>query len=81
MIATRADDITAAVLAEAGRTPDARQRELLLAAVRHLHAFAREVRTLPVPLRRSLTYDQGQEMREHRLFTKETKMLVYFAHP
>jgi catechol 1,2-dioxygenase len=44
MIATSADDITAAVLAEAGRTPEPRQRELLLAAVRHLHAFAREVR-------------------------------------
>lgn len=44
-------------------------------------AFAREVRTLPAQLRRSLTYDQGQEMREHRLFTKHTKMRVYFAHP
>lgn len=44
-------------------------------------AFAREVRTLPAQLRRSLTYDQGQEMREHRLFTKQTKMQVYFAHP
>jgi len=44
-------------------------------------AFAREVRTLPAQLRRSLTYDQGQEMREHRLFTKQTKMKVYFAHP
>ncbi len=44
-------------------------------------AFAREVRTLPAQLRRSLTYDQGQEMREHRLFTKQTNMQVYFAHP
>ena len=44
-------------------------------------AFAREVRTLPAQLRRSLTYDQGQEMREHRLFTKQTKMQVDFAHP
>ncbi len=44
-------------------------------------AFAREVRTLPAQLRRSLTYDQGPEMREHRLFTKQTKMKVYFAHP
>jgi len=44
-------------------------------------AFAREVRTLPAQLRRSLTYDQGQEMREHRLFTQQTKMRVYFAHP
>ena len=44
MIASRPDDITAAVLEEAGRTPDPRQRELLVAAVRHLHAFARETR-------------------------------------
>lgn len=44
-------------------------------------AFAREVRTLPAQLRRSLTYDQGPEMREHRLFTQQTKMKVYFAHP
>ena len=44
-------------------------------------AFARALRTLPTQLRRSLTYDLGQEMREHRLFTKQTKMQVYFAHP
>ncbi|MGQ0810695.1 MAG: IS30 family transposase [Nitrospiraceae bacterium] len=44
-------------------------------------AFARELRSLPAQLRRSLTYDQGPEMREHRLFTKQTKMKVYFAHP
>lgn len=44
-------------------------------------AFAREVRTLPAQLRRSLTYDQGQEMREHRLFTRQTQMKGYFAHP
>jgi hydroxyquinol 1,2-dioxygenase len=44
MIASNPDDITAAVLAEAERTPDVRQRQLLLAAVHHLHAFAREVR-------------------------------------
>src|SRR5881397_2413282 len=43
-------------------------------------AFARELRTLPAQLRRSLTYDQGPEMREHRLFTKQTKIRVYFAH-
>ena len=44
-------------------------------------AFARELRTLPAQLRRSLTYDQGPEMRAHRLFTQHTKMPVYFAHP
>src|SRR5262245_3271379 len=50
-------------------------------AVTVRRAFAREVRTLPAQLRRSLTYDQGPEMREHRLFTKQTTMRVYFAHP
>jgi IS30 family transposase len=44
-------------------------------------AFARELRTLLAQLRRSLTYDQGPAMREHRLFTKQTTMRVYFAHP
>jgi IS30 family transposase len=50
-------------------------------AVTVRQAFARELRTLPAQLRRSLTYDQGPEMREHRLFTRQTKMRVYFAHP
>ena len=44
-------------------------------------AFARELKGLPRQMRRSLTYDRGKEMAEHRLFTKETTMQVYFAHP
>ncbi len=44
-------------------------------------AFAREFKRFPEALRRSLTYDQGQEMAEHKLFTKNTKIQVYFAHP
>lgn len=44
-------------------------------------AFAREFRHLPEGLKRSLTYDHGQEMSEHKLFTKNTKIQVYFAHP
>lgn len=44
-------------------------------------AFAREAKKLPKQMRLSLTYDQGREMAEHKLFTKETKMKVYFAHP
>ena len=44
-------------------------------------AFAKEIKKLPEELRLSLTYDQGREMAEHKLFTKETKMQVYFAHP
>jgi transposase, IS30 family len=43
-------------------------------------AFVREFRTLPAQLRRSLTYDQGPDMREHRLCTTQTKMRVYVAH-
>ncbi|MDZ7736902.1 MAG: IS30 family transposase [Gammaproteobacteria bacterium] len=29
----------------------------------------------------SLTYDRGKEMTEHRLFTRNTQMAVYFAYP
>jgi IS30 family transposase len=44
-------------------------------------AFAQEFRHLPKALKRSLTYDHGQEMAEHKLFTKSTRVKVYFAHP
>ncbi len=44
-------------------------------------AFARAIRTLPEQLALSLTYDQGREMAEHKLFTAATRMKVYFAHP
>jgi len=44
-------------------------------------AFARTVKRLPKHLRLSLTYDQGWEMAEHKLFTKDTRVNVYFAHP
>lgn len=44
-------------------------------------AFERELRTLPLQMRLSMTYDQGTEMAEHKLFTKNTKMKVYFCHP
>jgi IS30 family transposase len=29
----------------------------------------------------SMTYDRGKEMTEHKLFTQETKMEVYFLDP
>jgi transposase, IS30 family len=49
---------------------------------RHVRdAFAREMHLLPQDLKRSLTYDQGQEMAEHRWFTRRTKIKVFFAHP
>lgn len=44
-------------------------------------AFARELKKLPQQVRLSMTYDRGSEMSEHKLFTKQTKMVVYFADP
>lgn len=44
-------------------------------------AFSEEFIALPEGLRKTLTYDQGKEMAQHKLFTKETEMTVYFAHP
>jgi catechol 1,2-dioxygenase len=48
-----ADDVTAAVLRELERAPDARFREILSSAVRHLHAWAREVRLTEAELRKA----------------------------
>lgn len=44
MIIDKPDDVTAAVLQEMHRTPDARTKELLTLLVKHLHAFVREAR-------------------------------------
>ncbi|MDI6783773.1 MAG: IS30 family transposase [bacterium] len=44
-------------------------------------AFSREMKRLPQQMKRSMTYDQGREMVEHKLFTRKTKVRVYFAHP
>jgi len=44
-------------------------------------AFAEEFRHLPKGLKKTLTYDQGVEMAQHKLFSKETEITVYFAHP
>src|SRR3989338_3703348 len=44
-------------------------------------AFAKEIRRLHTQLAKTLTYDQGTEMGEHKKFTLDTHMQVYFAHP
>jgi IS30 family transposase len=44
-------------------------------------ALAAAVRHLPKQLARSLTWDQGHEMAEHKRFTDETGIRVYFCDP
>lgn len=44
-------------------------------------AFAKAFKRIPKQFVKTLTYDRGSEMSEHKLFTKETKIQVYFADP
>lgn len=44
-------------------------------------AFAKAFKRIPKKLAKTLTYDRGTEMAEHKLFTEETKIQVYFADP
>ena len=44
-------------------------------------ALTRKIRRLPAELRRSLTWDRGSEMAEHRRFSLATDMQVYFCDP
>jgi IS30 family transposase len=44
-------------------------------------ALSRHVRTLPVSLRQSLTWDRGHEMAKHKTFTVATQVKVYFCDP
>lgn len=44
-------------------------------------AFAKEAGKLPKQMKLTMTYDQGREMAQHKLFTNITGIKVYFAHP
>jgi IS30 family transposase len=44
-------------------------------------ALKASITTLPIQLRRSLTWDQGKEMAEHRRFSVQTGVEVYFCDP
>lgn len=44
-------------------------------------ALSRQVKTLPEALRKSLTWDQGNEMAGHRKFSMATDVDVYFCDP
>jgi transposase, IS30 family len=50
-------------------------------AERVAEALAKSITTLPAQLRRSLTWDQGHEMSEHRRFSVESGVEVYFCDP
>ncbi len=45
------------------------------------NAYAKELRSLPREITKTLTYDQGKEMSEHKQFTIDTGITIYFAHP
>ncbi len=44
-------------------------------------AFEKKFKALPEVMKKSLTYDNGVEMAQHKLFKKHTKVDVYFTHP
>ena len=46
-----------------------------------VEALARQVRKLPRELRRSLTWDRGKEIADHKRFTLATDAQVYFCDP
>jgi len=50
-------------------------------AVSVRQAFTKKARTFPKIFAKTLTYDQGKEMVEHKRFTTDTQMTVYFADP
>ena len=56
MIIENERDVTRAVLSELERAPDARFREIMSAAVRHLHAFAREVKLTEAEFHQACAY-------------------------
>lgn len=44
-------------------------------------AFEEEFLKIPQQMRKTMTYDNGKEMTQHKTFTENTKINVYFAHP
>jgi hypothetical protein len=44
-------------------------------------AFAGALNAIPAPLRKTLTYDQGKEMADHKTLASDTGMRIFFADP
>jgi len=43
--------------------------------------FAKKLTKLPLLFKKTMTYDNGTEMAEHKYITDQTGMAIYFAHP
>jgi len=50
-------------------------------AVSACRGFTRTFRTVPEPLRKTLTYDRGKEMTQHEALAASAKVRVFFADP
>ena len=44
-------------------------------------AFEKAFKTIPKHMKKTLTYDNGTEMAQHKEFTKNNKLKVFIAHP
>ena len=56
MIIRTQEDVTGAVLSEIARAGDPRFREIMSSLVRHLHAFAREVKLTEAEFQAAASY-------------------------
>jgi len=46
-----------------------------------IKGFANELKVTNTLFKKTFTYDNGNEMAQHKKFSKQTNMIVYFAHP
>jgi IS30 family transposase len=44
-------------------------------------AFVKAFKSIPKHLKKSLTYDNGSEMAQHKIFQNQTNIKVFFTHP
>lgn len=44
-------------------------------------AFTRRLASIPLALRKTLTYDQGKEMSQHKILSADLGLQVFFCHP
>jgi IS30 family transposase len=70
-----------------GTLVERKSRYLILAHLENKTAektrlsFARKLSELPLEMRKSLTYDQGKEMSQHKILSQDVDIAVYFCDP